>query len=149
MKCYTDASFDPKSNVAVIGYSINSQINFETITNTTNTKSEICAIISLIKYLIKENVKECIIFTDCQSIINRINKKDILCNNNFMTKKGKILNNANSYKELFDLLDNINANICHIKGHKPTIDKNDDDIIFSKLDKFLRHELRKNKNIVI
>lgn len=148
MKCYTDASFDPVSKIAIVGYIINSSIHPPIITsiinNTTNTKAEIVSIIMLIKKLLEMNIKKATIYTDCQSVINVIKKKNVFIINNFLSKNNKILNNATLYKELFELLDNhTDIIILHIKGHIPTKDMNDDNKIFSVLDKNLRSKLRK------
>lgn len=42
---FTDASFDPKSKLAVFGYMINGIITTATLTETTNTEAELCTIL--------------------------------------------------------------------------------------------------------
>ena len=71
MKCYCDASFDPCTKNAVCGWQIgNNPIQLMNISKTTNTKAEIIGLITLINNL--DPTSGYIIYTDCESIINRI-----------------------------------------------------------------------------
>ena len=141
IKCYTDASFDPKSNTAIIGWKINKQnLRINVLKNTTNIRAEIVSLINLLENL--ELDKNYIIYTDCQSVLNRIESKELLIKKNFMTNKGKELGNADLYRKLFDLL-TPNIKLIHIDGHLPVNLKDDDDKEFSDLDKRVRQELRK------
>lgn len=146
IKCYTDASFDPKSRVAIIGWRINKQnIRVNVLKNTTNTRAEIVSLIKLIDNL--ESDKKYIIYTDCQSILNRIASKDLLIEKDFKNSKGEELNNADLYKKLFEVL-TPNIKLVHIDGHLPTKFKDDNDKNFSELDKYVRSELRKLTNSI-
>lgn len=139
-KCYTDASFDPKTKTAIIGWKFNggeSHINM--LKNTTNTRAEIIGLIKLLTAIDAD--KKYIIYTDCLSILNRIESKNKLIEKNFMTKNGKELGNADLYKKLFVLLTS-NITLIHINGHKSSHLKNDDDKEFSDLDKYVRKKLR-------
>jgi len=140
MICYVDASYDPIMKFAIIGYQIgHNPIKFNKINNTNNTRAEIIGLITLIENL-EPNMPHTI-YTDCQSILNRIRDKEKLIKNNFLTKRGIELNNADLYRYLFGLL-NDNLALVHIRGHIP---KNEMDIhnkSFSRLDISVRHKLR-------
>ena len=141
IKCYTDASFDPVTNTAVIGWKVNKQdLRMNVLKNTTNIRAEIIGLINLLSEL--DPNKNYIIYTDCQSVLNRIASKELLIRKNFMANSGKELNNADLYKKLFQML-TPNVKLIHIDGHLPVNMRDDDDKEFSDLDKQVRHELRK------
>jgi ribonuclease HI len=84
------------------------------------------------------------IYTDCQSLCDLINKrKEKLEKNNFMTRAGKVHQNADLYKELFAIADKFYINTIKIKGHdsymlRLTVQEK----IFAVLDKLTRKKLR-------
>ena len=142
-KCYCDASYDPQSKTAVVGYTIGTVFDpiIFYMKNTKNTRAEIHGLIKLINVL--DPNRAYIIYTDCDSILKRIKKRDDLMRNQFKNRKGKLLKSADLYRQLFDLVsNNLDLDIRHIRGHMPTHQKNDDDMMFGKLDKFVRAKLR-------
>ena len=146
IKCYSDASFDPGSKTAVIGWRINREnIRINTLSNTNNTRAEIIGLINLISEL--DPTLNYIIYTDCQSIINRIACFDKLIQKNFTNNRGTELANVDIYKKLFGLL-TPNIRLIHIDGHSPANQKNEDDKLFSELDRCVRKELRKIRKVV-
>jgi ribonuclease HI len=141
IKCYCDASYDPISKTAVTGWKIGSDpICIKKIKNTNNTRAEIIGIISLIENL--DPFKNYIIYTDCQGILERLASKENLIRKNFKNNKGIELANCDIYQQLFDAVTD-NIIIKHINGHMPTKIMNDDNIIFSMVDKYVRKALRK------
>lgn len=76
MNVYTDGSCDPKSKDGGWGYIIlDDKFNFEwhsggSSTNTTNNRMELTAIINVLDFSLKLNVKEIIIHTDSLLSIN-------------------------------------------------------------------------------
>lgn len=140
IKCYCDASFDPVSKIAVIGWKIgDGDIQTFLCKNTNNSRAEIIGLINLISLLNPTN--EYIIFTDCESIIRRLSNKEILINKDFKNKAGMPLSNVDLYKKLFEIIPN-NIIIKHINGHMPIKLMADENIIFSTVDKFVRKLLR-------
>ena len=140
INCYCDSSFDPSTHIAVVGWKIGDVIEFVLATKTTNTRAEITGLIETIIYL--EPDLPYTIYTDCQSVLNRIKNKDKLIEKNFMNKKGIKLSNADLYQELFALLQP-NIKFEYIKGHLPSNQMNEHNMHFSQLDKLVRKELRK------
>lgn len=158
IKCYCDASYDPNHNLAIVGYRIGeSPINIIIIENTNNTSAEVQGILNLVNTIVNNldiNITKYVIFTDCQSALNRINSKNKIIENDYKTKKGNCIANSEYYKQLFAILDNIFLNhkiiieFKHINGHLPKNEMNDDNKKFHMLDKFVRKRLRyiiKNK----
>ena len=161
---YTDASYSPPEKFAVIGYmcvrneedeNLNPKdlkINFEIIENTTNTEAEIIGIISVLKSIKKgkDSEKSHTIYTDCESVLGRIKKKNQLIQKNFKTKTNKDLNNSSLYKELFELIEGKEDlyTFHHIDGHitkKLIINTANEKhhLRFSEVDKKVRKILRK------
>lgn len=149
MKYYCDASFNPQHKIAVIAWKSNdnddNNIHYKILYDTTNTGAEIEALVEILNEIYNSNLREnVIIFTDCQSAINRINARIKLIESNFISKKGTRNRNADRYIKIFKLIDSIDADIefKHIKGHVPAGQMNDDNKIFSSIDKFARKQLR-------
>lgn len=139
MEIYVDASYDPKSGVAICGWmNINNNlIQTCTITNTKNTEAEIMGIIKVMK--LYENVDSIIIYTDCQTIVNLVDKRRY---------------NKEIYANFYELFDKYNGKCQFIKvaGHKNKNLRTDVENNFSKLDKYVRHTLRNylnNSSIVV
>ena len=151
IKCFCDASYSPQTKIAIVGWQIgNSDITTIKIENTNNTRAEIIGIIKLMTEIhdihntdnANKPKKEYTIYTDCQSILNRIESKDKLIKKNFMNRKNVRLANADLYEQLFDLLQN-NIILEHIVGHMPNKKMNEQNKQFSILDRLVRSELRK------
>ena len=142
IKCYCDASFCPERKVAVCGWKIGNNDCFtKVIHNTNNTRAEYLAILDLLNHI--DKINQYIIYTDCQGIINTINKKDKLISKNFRNKKGEDLANGDLYKLLFTVLENHhNISIVFTPGHMPSKLMNIDNQMFSQVDKLIRKELR-------
>ena len=91
------------------------------------------------------------IYTDCQSLINNIENRENIKNDNYLRKNGNLINCADIYKQIFDIIDchnlnlNLNIKFNHIEGHKPTKLKNKQDIKFSQVDRKVRNKLREIK----
>lgn len=140
VNCYCDASYDPETKTAICGWKIgDDDIKFLCVKNTNNTRAEIIGLIRLITNL--DDQLEYIIYTDCESILNRIASKEKLIKCSFKNKRGIPLSNGDLYRQLFDLL-NPNIKLVHIEGHLPVGQMNNHNFIFSKLDKKVRAKLR-------
>ncbi len=84
------------------------------------------------------------LYTDCQSVIDLLGRrKDKLQKNNFITRSGKILQNAELYQELFKLTEKFSIQTFKIQGHAPDQHRHTvQEKIFSVLDKLCRRKLR-------
>ena len=75
INCFSDASYSPQHNIAVIGHKINNHpIEHLIIKTTNNVRAECVSLIDLIQTLHRSKYKNnnITIFIDCESIINRI-----------------------------------------------------------------------------
>jgi ribonuclease HI len=111
-----------------------------------STWSEIKIAIDAIDSIAKNSGSLCNveIYTDCQSLCDLLNKRKVkLESNNFMTRSGSVLKNADLYKELFLLSDQFQVKTFKIKGHASKTHRlSVHEKIFAILDKCSRKELR-------
>jgi ribonuclease HI len=84
------------------------------------------------------------VYTDCQSLCDLLERrKTKLEQTNFITRSGKVLENAELYKELFMMTNKFNIHIFKLKGHTATSHRMSlPQKIFAILDKLSRKELR-------
>lgn len=84
------------------------------------------------------------IYTDCNSLCDLLSRrKEKLKTTNFVTRAGKILQNADLYKELFAIADKFQIKTFKIKGHDSKAHRLSLHAkIFAILDKLSRKKLR-------
>lgn len=84
------------------------------------------------------------IYTDCKSLCDLMSRrKEKLKKTNFITRSGKVLQNADLYKELFAISDKFQIKIFKIKGHDRSAYRLSlHEKIFAVLDKLSRKKLR-------
>lgn len=149
IKSFCDASFSPKHKIGVIGWKIGeSKINTKIIIDTDNSSAELICLLDLMKNL--DLTKNNIIYTDCESAVRRIESRGEIISNDYRTKTGFIKNHA-IYREIFSILDKncsvdtegISITINHIDGHIKKELMTPDNVEFSKIDRFIRKELRR------
>nr|WIL04925.1 ribonuclease H [Cedratvirus duvanny] len=142
IKCYTDASYDPRSRVAVAGWKIGQEsIHHELIHNTSINRAELQGMINLIQHL--EGYNNFTIFTDCENIVNKYQQREEIISRNFLTKNGKEIANSDLLRKFFAICKD-NITIKHIQGHMTKQLMNDDNRNFSLVDKHVRRVLRKH-----
>nr|WIL04303.1 ribonuclease H [Cedratvirus lena] len=142
LRCYTDASYDPRSRLSVIGWKIGQgEIQHELIYNTSINRAELQCTINLIQQL--ELGQEYLIFTDCENIVNKHQQREEIISRNFLTKNGKEIANSDLLREFFTLCTD-NITIKHIQGHMAKHLMNDDNRKFSLVDKHVRRVLRQH-----
>lgn len=126
IKIFTDASFDPKSKTAIMGYMMDGVITTQIITGTTNTEAELCAILWAITFL--NTSSRYILYTDCKTAVDL----------QHIPRYTKPI-----YTDLLKKLEVYpNLELKHLEGHKRSSEKTDLDKEFSILDKYVREQLR-------
>ncbi len=86
---------------------------------------------------------EIVLFTDCRSILNLIDRRAFLEANEYISRKSNsILANADLYKDFFKLFDVLRPKIIWVKGHSPQREYNPFQENFSFIDRLVRKELR-------
>lgn len=156
---YSDASFNNKKKLGVLGFIIfknekdHISSNFENafiktlkVEEENNVRVEIRSVIAALNTVDKEYSNRNIgikLFTDCNSIINLINRRDNLEASNYIGKKSKsVLRNADLYKEFFKLFDKLKPEMIWVKGHTQQKERTLMASNFSLIDRLVRKELR-------
>jgi len=114
--------------------------------HTSSTKSELQTLLWALNE-IKPKKINLVVYTDAQSIVNLLNRREKLEKNDYITKKGKFLSNFELYKEFYKLIDQFNCDFVKVSGHKSTNKKNNVDRIFTLVDKASRKATRTNNYI--
>ena len=83
------------------------------------------------------------IHTDSQNIATLLIRKERLLRQDFCAKSGSPLNNAQLYRELYQLMDERDCTFVKQIGHQPTSQKTLLDQLFSLVDRAARQALRR------
>lgn len=116
------------------------KVNVQRFENTSSTKLELQTLL-----LALENVDanlQLIVYTDSQNIIQLLERRQRLEQNNFCSKKGVPLNNNDLYKKFYQIIDKLSCEFVKVKGHQPTRQKDDIERVFTLVDKASRKALR-------
>lgn len=123
-----------------------SMVSYRKYTSNKSTWSEIKTAIHALNAIYEKTqfVGKVEIYTDCQNLCDLMGvRKEKLLKNNFMSKRGKVFQHANLYKELYGLVENRHVNVFKVKGHHTSYRKLTwQERIFSVLDKLSRKKLR-------
>lgn len=87
---------------------------------TTHNRMELLAVINSIKHVLNNfpDFNLLRIYSDSQYVVNLNNRKEKLLANNFITKKGKELNNADLLAELIKFMKMSNIEFVKVKAHQ-------------------------------
>lgn len=112
LKYFTDASYSPTQNVAVVGFrrSDHKLLHFKVLSNVKNTEAELIGVRECIEDFERSGHEKCQIFTDCQKAVKAF--------------------------------EHPNCEIIKVQGHKRSKDKTPLDFEFSRVDKAVRKHLR-------
>nr|WIL03439.1 ribonuclease H [Cedratvirus plubellavi] len=142
LKCYTDASYDSRSRLAVTGWKVEQgEIHHELIYDTNINRAELQGMINLIQHL--GEYSNFTIFTDCENIVNKHKQREEIISRNFLTKNGKEIANSDLLREFFSICKD-NITIKHIQGHMAKHLMNDDNKEFALVDKHVRRVLKQH-----
>ncbi|NJO90949.1 MAG: ribonuclease H [Chloroflexia bacterium] len=149
---FTDGSVHSESKTGIGGFLLlekpyqfsedfKDKICLKHFENTSSTKLEIQ---TLLWALSEVNITyyKLTVYTDSQNIISLPGRQKKLEQNGFMTSKNKLHENHLLYKELFNYLNEKNIEFIKIKGHQPKQNKEQEDLLFSLVDKAVRKASR-------
>ena len=151
---FTDGSVNPQSSTGFGAYllldtlkflytELDKKIKVKKFDNTSSTKLELETLLWALKDMSLINCK-IVVYTDCQNIIGLKERRSRFEKNNYMTSKGKVIQNHELYKEFFNRLDFLDCEFVKVKGHKKASIKNEIDEIFTFVDRATRNALRKS-----
>ena len=116
--------------------------------DTSSTKLELEVLLwALDDCMLKD--KKIYVYTDCQNILVLESRREKLESNNYKSSKGKLLNNHKLYKEFYEKIDKLNCTFIKVKGHKPSIEKDNIDDLFTLVDRTSRDALRKAESFIL
>lgn len=147
IKLFTDASVNPQIKIGFGAYLIVSEnssyhrVEVQQFADTSSSKLELQTLIYALNKA-KEISNNIQVFTDSQSVISLLGRRQKLEANNFITGKGTLLKNHDLYKELYKLIDELSCEFVKVKGHKKGRDKDDIDRLFTLVDRASRKALR-------
>jgi ribonuclease HI len=83
-----------------------------------------------------------IVYTDSQNIIGLSGRRKRLEQNNYRTKKDKLISNHELYQKFYRICDSLKCEFVKVKGHKASTEKDDIDRLFTIVDRASRNALR-------
>lgn len=120
---------------------IEDNIKIKIFENTSSTRLELQTLLWALSELC-DKTKKVVVYTDSQNIIRLPGRHISLEQNNYKSKKNKLLTNHDLYREFFIVTDQLSCEFVKIKGHKPSIDKDYFDKLFTLVDRASRKALR-------
>lgn len=157
LKLFTDGSVNTKLKIGYGAYlsvhkckiSLNllkGEVKVKRYEETTSTKLELQTLLWALSD-IKANESKITIYTDSQNIISLFERRERLEQNNYSSKKNKLIKNHQLYKDFYNATDKLNCEFVKVDGHKRSIQKNEIDLLFSLVDRASRNALRKENSI--
>ncbi len=156
LKLFTDGSVNPQLKIGYGAYllinegsfsseTLESSVKVKRFEHTSSTKLELQALLWSLKEICISDSK-ILIYTDCQNILGLDERRKRFEKNNYLTKKSKLINNHELYKEFYQLRDGLNCEFIKVKGHKHYSQKDEIDRLFTLVDKASRKALREEKS---
>ncbi|GAB61561.1 MAG: hypothetical protein DWB56_12940 [Candidatus Jettenia sp.] len=120
------------------------------VEHTTNTRLELQTLLWALESLrldtetkTSEEMGSITVYTDCRTAVDLLRRRERLGRTHYLSKrKGTILGNADIYKGIFTLCDQLSPKLVWIKGHTSEKDRVGIQKIFSEVDRFVRNLLR-------
>lgn len=126
-KVFVDASCNPVTRYAVGCYLYNGIMKFHYMNNKTSTQAEIETVLAMMNVMPYNKIIT--IYTDCMAVIKMYNNRHV----------------NQSQNELCRLMHtHTNITFQKIKGHKPSVNRDENDKLFAHVDKTARKALRNN-----
>lgn len=133
------------SDLSVPIGSISDSVKVKRFEDTSSTKLELQTLLWALEEVMivaKGNDFRVSAYTDSQNIINLPDRRARLEEQNFFSSKNKRLNHYLLYQQFYRLMSQINCKLIKVVGHKPSVNKNELDRLFSLVDKASRRALR-------
>ena len=154
VKLFTDGSVNPQLKIGYGAYlvvheddltfsELEDSVKTNMFTQTSSTKLELQTLLWALSDISILN-KSVTIYTDSQNSVGLFNRRARFEKNGYMTKKNRLIDNHELYKEFYKITDSIECNIIKVKGHKLAKDRDEIDEIFTIVDKASRNALREN-----
>ena len=88
-----------------------------------------------------------IVYTDSQNIMGLQGRRERFEQNNYRSKKNRLLNNYELYQEFYRMTDQLNCKFVKVRGHQVSNQKDDIDRLFTLVDRASRNALRGDSQV--
>jgi ribonuclease HI len=150
---FSDASFDSSTKSAVLGYLIvevlqdvqTPLVRTVLLENTTNSRAEIeAALLAIDSVMTEFSDHSIVLYTDSKTLADLPKRKSRLVAKDFRSgKSGLILSQADLYKRFYLFSEKVELSLKWIKGHTAKESRGLEERLFSRVDKKVREELRR------
>jgi len=155
LSLFIDGSVNPKTKVGYGAYLsfigpipslsfLQTQLQLRRFEATSSTQLELQNLISALE-AVRGKATHFLIYTDSQHIIRLLARRSRLEENNYFSKKGKRLKQADLYQAFYRLIDQLSCDFVKLKGHQASHQKETIDQIFTLVDKAARVAIRQDQ----
>ncbi len=155
LSLFIDGSVNPKTRVGYGAYLsfigpipslsfLQAQVQLRRFEATSSTQLELQNLIGALEEL-REQATHFLIYTDSQHIIRLPERRHRLEENNYFSKKGKRLKQADLYQKFYHLIDQVSCEFIKLQGHQASHQKREIDQVFSLVDKAARLAIRQDQ----
>ena len=151
LRLFTDGSVNPQSNIGYGSYlvvpdnnlsldSLKKQIKVKCFEQTSSTKLELQTLLWALNDIavLGRRVE---VYTDSQNIIALPARRQRFEENNYRSKKNRLLNNYELYQAFYKVTDQLHCIFIKVEGHKKSNQKTDVDKLFTLVDRASRKAL--------
>jgi ribonuclease HI len=149
---FTDGSVNTQTKIGYGAYlvvtgpdfpieSLKKQVILKRFENTSSTKLELQTLLWALDE-IEATGKKVTVYTDSQNIIGLPRRRERFELNNYLTKKGKRINNYKLYLEFYRIIDQLDLDFVQVRGHRKSNHKDNLDKLFALVDRASRKALR-------
>lgn len=126
---------------------LKTQIQTRKFTATASTQLELQTLLWALTELLPEDCSSLTIYTDSQNILSLLRRRARFEANNYHSKRGHPLRNAELYQAFFKLHDALQFNLVKVKGHPALAQRTHIDRIFNLVDRAARSACKRAKQI--
>lgn len=149
---FTDGSVNTQSKIGYGAYlamserglsldSLRAHVKVMRFEHTSSTKLELQTLLWALRD-IQTLEGQVTVYTDSQNIMGLPGRRERFEQNNYRTKKGRLLNNYELYQEFFKMTDLLKCRFVKVRGHQVSKQKDDIDRLFTLVDRASRNALR-------
>ncbi len=153
LKLFCDASVDPHSGIGIAAcllievsqteqQDVFAKIQLKRFEQTNPARLELQTLIWALQTQLSPGMAVTV-HSDSQTLCQLPVRRQRLIATNFCSRQGRPLNNADLYREFYQLAASYQLQFCKQKGHLPGAERTANDLIFRQVDKAARAALRK------
>ena len=149
---FTDGSVDTQSKIGYGAYlsvsehglsldSLRECVKVRRFEHTSSTKLELQTLLWALGD-IQVSESKVIVYTDSQNIMGLPERRERFEQNDYRSKKGRLLNNYELYQEFYRLTGQLKCRFVKVRGHQVSKQKDEIDRLFTLVDRASRNALR-------